>query len=99
MLADYFPQVIIIESDNLPAQPHSRKGVPQSVQPHVLLAKGYRILEELFPGIGDELQQAGALPLDWAREFYHYSHGGWNCVTTTPSDVISLTCSRPLIEW
>ncbi|MES1022643.1 hypothetical protein ABN584_07065 [Gloeocapsa sp. BRSZ] len=45
------------------------------------------------------MQQAGALPLDWAREFYHYSHGGWNCVTTTPSDVISLTCSRPLIEW
>lgn len=45
------------------------------------------------------MQQAGALPLDWAREFYHYGHGGWNCVTTTPSDVISLTCSRPLIEW
>ncbi len=99
VLADYFPKVIVIEADTLSAQPHARKGVPQSLQPHVLLAKGYRILEELFPGIGGELQQAGALPLDWAREFYHYSHGGWNCVTTTPSDVISLTCSRPLIEW
>lgn len=99
VLADYFPKVTIIESDNLPLQPHARKGVPQSVQPHVLLAKGYRILEELFPGIGDELVQAGALSIDWAREFHHYSHGGWNAIATTPSDVISLTCSRPLIEW
>lgn len=99
VLADYFPKVTIIESDNLPLQPHARKGVPQSVQPHVLFAKGYRILEELFPGIGDELRQAGALPIDWAREFYHYSHGGWNAIAKTPSEVVSLTCSRPLLEW
>lgn len=99
VLADYFSTVTIIESDTLPLQPQARKGVPQSVQPHVLLAKGYRILAELFPGIDDELLQAGALPLDWAREFYRYSHGGWNAIATTPSDIVSITCSRPLLEW
>ncbi len=29
-----------------------------------IFVKGYRILEELSPDIGDELIQAGALPID-----------------------------------
>lgn len=37
VLAEYCDSVTIIERDKLPLQPHNRKGVPQSVQPHVLL--------------------------------------------------------------
>ncbi|MEC4887585.1 MAG: hypothetical protein SAL70_40690 [Scytonema sp. PMC 1070.18] len=33
-------EVTIVESDKLPVQPHKRKGVPQSIQPHVLLVRG-----------------------------------------------------------
>ena len=47
VLADRFESVTIVETDKLPLQPQMRKGVPQSVQPHVLFARGYRILEEL----------------------------------------------------
>ncbi|MGB6296294.1 MAG: hypothetical protein WBF90_08920 [Rivularia sp. (in: cyanobacteria)] len=61
VLAESFESVTIIESDKLPLQPDKRKGVPQSVQPHVLFTKGYRILEELFPGIGNDLSAACAL--------------------------------------
>jgi len=78
VLADYFESVAIVETDKLPEKPEARKGVPQSVQPHVLFTRGYRILEELFPGIGTELSTAGALSIDWTREFHHFGEGGWS---------------------
>ncbi len=99
MLADGFDQVRIVERDQLAEQPEIRKGVPQSVQPHVLFTRGYRILEELFPGIGAELSAAGALMIDWAREFDHFVQGRWNTKVDSPSQVVSFTCSRPLLEW
>lgn len=99
VLADYFASVTIIETDKLPCLPDARRGVPQSVQPHVLLTKGYRILEELFPGIADKLKAVGALPIDWAREFYIFNRNSWNALAPLPSGIVSLTCSRPLLEW
>lgn len=99
VLADSFTSVTIVETDKLPAQPDARKGVPQSVQPHVLFTRGYRILEELFPGIGAELTAAGALTIDWAREFHHFGYGRWSAKASAPSEVVSFTCSRPLLEW
>lgn len=99
VLAESFESVTIIESDKLPLEPDKRKGVPQSVQPHVLFTKGYRILEELFPGIGNDLSAAGALSIDWAREFHVYIQGKWTLNSTQPSDIVSFTCSRPLLEW
>ena len=74
VLAEHFSSVTIIETDKIPDNPIARKGVPQSVQPHVLLTRGYRILEELFPGIGSQLDAAGALTIDWAREFHYFLH-------------------------
>ncbi len=68
ILAEKATSVTIVERDILPNQPYPRKGVPQSVQPHTLLVKGYRLLEDNFPGIGIKLTKAGALKIDWARE-------------------------------
>lgn len=55
VLVDYFDQVTIIERDRVPEQPEPRPGVPQSHQLHVLLTQGYRILNQLFPGLEEEL--------------------------------------------
>lgn len=99
VLADSFAEVTVIERDKLPEQPELRKGVAQSAQPHVLFARGYRILEELFPGIGEDLAAAGAVLIDWAREFDQFGHGGWSATAECPSNIVSFTCSRPLLEW
>ena len=98
VLSDYFQQVIILDRDTLPETPQARRGVPQSVQPHVLFTKGYRILAEFFPDIKEKLQQNGALSIDWAREFQHYVSGHWG-LKAQPSDIVSITCSRYLLEW
>ena len=98
VLSDYFNRVIILDRDELPATPQARRGVPQSVQPHVLFAKGYRILAEFFPGIKEQLEDNGALSIDWAREFKHFVEGHWG-VKAEASDIVSVTCSRYLLEW
>ena len=61
ILSEYFQQVIILDRDKLPQTSEARRGVPQSVQPHVLLTKGYRILAEFFPDLPQQLHDNGAL--------------------------------------
>ena len=99
VLADRFASVTVVETDKLPKLPNNRIGVPQSVQPHILFTKGYRILKELFPKIEEQLKAEGAVPIDWTREFNHFSHRGWNANSLSPSNLVSVSCSRPLLEW
>jgi 2-polyprenyl-6-methoxyphenol hydroxylase-like FAD-dependent oxidoreductase len=99
ILSEHFASVTIIERDKLPLYPEKRRGVPQSVQPHVLLTRGYKIIEELFPGIGLDLSSKGAPTIDWVREFYYFTRGHWSPKLDTASDITSFTCSRPFIEW
>lgn len=64
VLSDYFTQVTIIERDTLPTEATDRKGVPQGRHLHALLARGYQIMTELFPGFREDLLAAGALIKD-----------------------------------
>lgn len=69
-LADSFDAVTVVERDRLPGTlPDTavpRRGVPQGRHLHGLLARGAQAIEELFPGILDELVGDGA----------HYFDGG-----------------------
>lgn len=98
VLAEQFDQVTVIDRDRLPLEAEPRRGVPQSVQPHVLFARGYRILAELFPGIDAILEAGGAVPFDWGRDFRHFQQGHWSPLLEEPSGLDSYTCTRPLLE-
>ena len=60
VLADFFGTVTVVERDLLPDGPAIRRGVPQVRHVHVLLARGAQILDELFPGLLNELVADGA---------------------------------------
>jgi len=60
VLANHFDQVTIIEGDFFPENPVPRRGVPQSCHFHLVLKRGRMILEQLFPGLQNELVAAGA---------------------------------------
>ena len=60
-LADHFQRVTVVERDSLPQEPANRKGVPQDRHLHLLLPGGATALDELLPGILDEMEAAGAL--------------------------------------
>lgn len=61
VLADHFDRVTVVDRDLFPEGPEHRKGVPQSQHAHGLLARGQEIIEQLFPGIMEEMREAGAL--------------------------------------
>jgi 2-polyprenyl-6-methoxyphenol hydroxylase-like FAD-dependent oxidoreductase len=60
VLADFYQTVTVVERDVLPDDPMNRRGVPQGRHPHALLRRGGQIIDELFPGILEELVAAGA---------------------------------------
>ncbi len=60
-LSDHFERVTVLERDNLADSGVARSGVPQGRHLHALLAGGERALEELLPGLGEDLVRAGAV--------------------------------------
>jgi 2-polyprenyl-6-methoxyphenol hydroxylase-like FAD-dependent oxidoreductase len=59
VLSDHFAQVTIVERDRLSADGLPRRGVPQAGHVHALLPRGAAVLDELFPGLLDELVASG----------------------------------------
>ncbi|MBV8591451.1 MAG: hypothetical protein JO212_15565, partial [Acetobacteraceae bacterium] len=95
VLSDIFREVVIFERDHFPDGPVHRKGVPQSRHVHVLLARGLEVLEELFPGLSEELIELGA-PVSKPEQLLYWIGGGYFCNSAYPHR--SITCSRPLLE-
>ena len=62
VLSERYPDMLLLERDPLPEQAAPRKGTPQAVHPHGLLARGLQVIEELFPGFTDTLVARGASP-------------------------------------
>lgn len=81
VLADFYDQVTLVERDALGEGAANRRGVPQGRHPHALLARGAQTLEELFPGILDQLAADGA-PVwsDGDLSRLHVSFGGHRMV-------------------
>jgi 2-polyprenyl-6-methoxyphenol hydroxylase-like FAD-dependent oxidoreductase len=95
-LAEAYEQVTIVERDELPPVGDGRKAVPQDRHAHVMLASGLGAIEELLPGITDELLDAGARPCKSLREIRLVISGHELCRDAVGADV--LLASRPLIE-
>ncbi len=96
VLADRFERVVVLDRDELPAEAVERKGAPQALHSHGLLVRGRQILEELFPGITDELIGQGAILDDMQRCVHFYTDG--RRLADAPSDLMVLAVSRPLLE-
>jgi 2-polyprenyl-6-methoxyphenol hydroxylase-like FAD-dependent oxidoreductase len=99
-LADFFDTVTVVERDPLLDTPTARRGVPQGRHVHGLLASGAQVLEELFPGILDELVRDGAHYFDGADlSRLSYELGGHPMVSTGSASSFNLyLASRPFLE-
>ena len=96
VLADHFQHVRVIERDKAFDVPVPRKGTPQAHHIHNFLRRGLLVLEELFPGITQELVNSGAEAMDWTADLLFIYRGGQ--APRFPSDIHSLTLSRSLLE-
>lgn len=96
VLSDHFDSVLILERDQLPEGAEFRSGTPQARQYHIMLVRGLQIMDELFPGMRQELISAGAVAFDVVRDVAVRSRGQW--LEQFPSDHTLLGCSRVLLE-
>jgi 2-polyprenyl-6-methoxyphenol hydroxylase-like FAD-dependent oxidoreductase len=95
-LADCFAEVTVLERDALPEAHEPRKGVPQGRHAHGLLARGREVLEQLFPGLGEEMVAQGAIHGDIVDKVLWFNHGAY--LHNAPSGLLGLLISRPMLE-
>ncbi|MEU6804061.1 NAD(P)/FAD-dependent oxidoreductase [Streptomyces neyagawaensis] len=88
-------RVTVLEQDRGHGMPAPRGGVPQGRQPHVLLHRGLSAIEELLPGLREQLVDAGGVPLDTGDIAWLGEHG-WAPFGTPALELVSAT--RPLVE-
>jgi 2-polyprenyl-6-methoxyphenol hydroxylase-like FAD-dependent oxidoreductase len=96
-LADAFDEVVVADRDPLLEGAAPRRGVPQGRQVHALLARGRQALDELLPGLSQELVARGALRFDTGTDArVHLDRDRMVVVQRTGIEGILL--SRPLLE-
>jgi 2-polyprenyl-6-methoxyphenol hydroxylase-like FAD-dependent oxidoreductase len=96
VLTNHFQHVTVIERDAPPQATLFRKGTPQARHPHVLLKGGELALEQLFPGLRQELLGQGAVLYNPGLELALRMFGRWR--QPFRSSVQAIACSRPLLE-
>ncbi len=96
VLSDRYQQVIIVERDSVVGVGDARRGVPQGRHAHALLARGQRILEELFPGLQQELTDSGIYSCDLAGNLRWYFNGA--PLRQMDSGLLSVSATRPQLE-
>jgi flavin-dependent dehydrogenase len=67
-VAPYFGKVLVLDRDALRQGPVARAGTPQARHAHALLTGGQKALEALFPGIENDLAEAGAVAVRGGRD-------------------------------
>jgi 2-polyprenyl-6-methoxyphenol hydroxylase-like FAD-dependent oxidoreductase len=96
VLSDHFSSVTILERDSLTAETEHRRGIPQAQHLHALLARGLQIIEHLFPGIREELVEAGAVPLETGSDIAWLTPAGWGKHFQANLQILSFT--RPFLD-
>ena len=98
VLSDAYERVTLLERDTLPTKPDRRRGVPQGRHAHVLVPGGTQILDELFPGLLDDLV-AGGVPVIRDLGELRFSPAGHRlCLTGRPTQPFICQASRPFLE-
>ena len=88
-------EVTLLERDRLTDRAESRPGVPQGVQPHILLQRGLLTAEDLLPGFEQGVLDAGGRRLDTGKFPWLGPHG-WSPIHLPSYDILSV--SRPVLE-
>ncbi|GLY38873.1 FAD-binding monooxygenase [Amycolatopsis sp. NBRC 101858] len=100
-LARTADRVTVVDRDVLlldgPEATLSRRGVPQGDQVHHLLSLGHQRIEDLLPGISEELIELGCERYDDVADFSQFVAGAWRM--RVRSDLIVTMFRRPVFEW
>lgn len=97
VLADAYDEVHIVDRDVLVGTRTPRRHCPQTYQANGLLARGVQVMEELFPGILQQLIDHGIPVGDLSGSCRWYAMG--YRLKQQDGDLITLGVLRPELEW
>lgn len=97
VLTEHFRKVVILEKDQDHRKMEGRPGAAQGWHLHHLLMAGQQQIETVFPGIIDDMVEAGAFKVDMGEQYRLMLGGSWKKVVSSGLDVIC--AARPLLEW
>ncbi len=97
VLADAYDEVLIVDRDVLVGATGPRRHCPQTYQANGLLARGQQVMEELFPGITQELVDYGVPKGDLSGNCRWYTQGFR--LKQQHGDLVTLGVLRPALEW
>jgi 2-polyprenyl-6-methoxyphenol hydroxylase-like FAD-dependent oxidoreductase len=98
VLSDAYERVTVVERDVLSSKPENRRGVPQGRHAHMLLPRGAQILDELFPGLLDDLAAGGAPVIRDLEELRFSPIGHRLRLEGHSPDLVACQASRPFLE-
>ncbi|MEU6253624.1 FAD-dependent monooxygenase [Streptomyces sp. NPDC047043] len=75
VLSGMFDRVTVVDRDALPEADENRRGVPQGRHAHAILPAGTRGLQQMFPGLLEELEASG-VPVVREPTEMHFAPGG-----------------------
>lgn len=97
VLTEQFDRVIVLEQDPEHSREEGRPGAAQGWHLHHLLIAAQKALEEIFPGISDDMVREGAFRVDTAHQYRILMAGSWKKVFRSGLEIIC--AGRPLMEW
>lgn len=99
-LSDFFDTVTVVERDDLPETAIDRRGVAQGRHIHGLLLRGASALEDLLPGILNELVDGGARVFDGQdlSQLYFCMNGHLAVRTGASQRIRTYSATRPFLE-
>ena len=98
VLSDHFERVTILERDIAEGGNAARAGVPQGRHLHALLAGGHRVLDELLPGLIDDLDRVGAQRLTTGLDLV-IERPGFDPFPRRDLGFFSFGLTRPQLEY
>ncbi|MBW0019870.1 MAG: oxidoreductase [Mycobacterium sp.] len=101
VLCDFYGRVTLFERDELPPTPANRATVPQDRHVHLLMARGANEFEVLFPGLLDDMVDAGVARLQNRPDCIYLGAAGHVLGTgrTLRQQFTAYVPSRPHLEW
>ena len=96
VLTETYPRVTVVDRDAMPAIGQHRRGVPQGPHLHVLHPRGAQVLDELFPGLLEQMTAHGAVRGDttgtgrWQLSGHRFRQEN--------SGISGVLASRPFLE-
>ncbi|GAA2779325.1 FAD-dependent oxidoreductase [Crossiella cryophila] len=89
--------VTVVDRDRFTNEPTHRKGTPHARHTHTLVSGGARALDDLMPGVIEELLAAGAQRIGLPDRFLALTPYGW--FHRRPGTQFIIGSSRRLLEW